>query len=532
LEIDLDLLEKFNSVSKDSRSEIIPNRERGNKSWLDALKKNDSYANINNLNNFPLRNFNLQHNMQSITQGSRRRTSFDMSENSLDKHKEEKNNHTIDKYFKPINNNTKLSYSNLNLCERKNEKSGITMGNSGLMNLKRENSTNILKSSKDYPNSFKEFENFKTITSRTSVRSVYSEDLDRMSINSNSKKNSSLMLDIATQNSNLLNTEYSKISYESNLKRININTSVSTPCHGYPLSNPQIFSAKSNNFSLNSLGISQFSSNAVNNLKPINNNYHTPHSNCVSEYQTNKKSQSQSNPLPLNSTLFKNRNRKMENYSLIAAKIISNITSRKNSECNLKTNQTNDNSNKKSKKGKVMFIQKLFEKCGRNSNGKSSEKNKHKKNSGDKDRKKLKSIIEGSFYNQQTFLIKSPDAVEKKISDKNLEKTRDSTEKVTEKTRQNQETPISENKLLNNKRHSDRKEERRLTRAVAKKEEFQAKRVTTRSAEKSITDDEVLAYQTPIKINQVIPINNMKTSPGVTTRKNLLNLFQQIDKSA
>jgi hypothetical protein len=169
-----------------------------------------------------------------------------------------------------------------------------------------------------------------------------------------------------------------------------------------------------------------------------------------------------------------------------------------------------------------------LEKYGKNSNGKSSEKNKVKKN----DRKKLKSILDGSFYNKQNYLIKSPDAVEKKLSDVNFEKTRDSTEKNKENTRHNDDTPISDNKLLNSKRHSERMEERRLTRAVAKKEEFQVKRATTRSAEKSVTDDEVLVYQTPIKTNQVISLGSLKTSPGITTRKNLYNLFQQIDKSA
>ena len=535
LEIDIGLLEKFNNVSGDTRCETKQDQEKVNKSCLEALKKNDSRLNLNNLNNFRIRNFNLPQNIPNITHGSKRRTSFDMSENSLDKQKEkeEKNNYTIDKYFKPIINNTKLSYSNSNIYERKNDRNVLTIGNSCLMNSNIEISSNILKNSKDYNNSFKEFDSFKTKTSRTSVKSIYSEDLDGMSLNSNSKKNSSLMLDIQTQNSNLFNTEYSKISYESNLKRININTSVSTPSRGYRLSYPQNFSAKSNNISQNSMAISQFSSHAVNSAKPIINKYYTPHSNSVSEFHTNNnKSFSQSNLQPLNSILFSNRNRKMENYSLIAAKTSNVKHSRNNSEADIKSILTNDNCDNKVKKVKVTIIQKLLEKCGRNSNGKSSEKNKYKKTSGDKDRKKLKSIIDGSFYNQQTFLIKSPDVFKKKVSDKNLEKTRDSTEKVAEKTRQNQETPISENKLLNNKRHSDRKEERRLTRAVAKKEEFQAKKVNTRSAEKSITDDEVLAYQTPIKINQVIPINNLKTSPGVTTRKNLINLFQQIDKSA
>ena len=86
--------------------------------------------------------------------------------------------------------------------------------------------------------------------------------------------------------------------------------------------------------------------------------------------------------------------------------------------------------------------------------------------------------------------------------------------------------------MLNNKRQPDKTEiERRMTRAYVKREELQNKRGILKSSEKSITDDEVLAYQTPIKNNGIISLDNLKESPSITTRKNLINLFQQIGKS-
>ncbi len=526
LEIDMNLLKKFKN------EEISVNFKKG---FFDIFRKGSG-----------LINQNFSNSEKPI---SRRKTSYDRSEASLDRfhNSEEKNNLTIDFFFKPIDK--KLSFNDF--FEKKKDKQkdidnkeNLTPNfnsnnfNSSIINKIRDNSnsihTNTINNNKS--NSIRDYENFKTINS---AKSFYSEDLESC-MNSNSKK--TLIHENCTQNSNNFYTENSKLSHESNLRKININYSMSTPCYrnNSGINKPYVSSGKSTNFSQKSFAVSQFSINPrLPSRKSVINKFTTPNesSNHISDFSNNN---SQTNISFFNSSRSKLNSGSGIN-SLLAANIKCLAKTRKGSETNIKSHRYSSSSKKKNK-NHVIFVQKFFEKFGRNSANKSIEKNRVKRTPNEK---KLKNAVMTNFYGRQNYLIKSPDAIERKISGKKLQNTldtRESTDKEKGKlfilNEENKNlinsniTNLDNNKMLNNKRQPDKTDiERRMTRAYVKREELQNKRGILKSSEKSITDDEVLAYQTPIKNNGIISLDNLKESPSITTRKNLINLFQQIGKS-
>jgi hypothetical protein len=139
-----------------------------------------------------------------------------------------------------------------------------------------------------------------------------------------------------------------------------------------------------------------------------------------------------------------------------------------------KSQQSRNLSNKKKKiKEKSMILENFKEKC---SKGHSAKKNENSDlNKEDKQKNNLKNLVNKKFYDNLKFIEKSPDQAQD---------------------------------FLNHKVQRNR------------------------SRSMSGTDDEVLVYQTPVKVNTVVKktTGGVPPSPKTTTRKNLYDLFNQIGK--
>jgi hypothetical protein len=185
---------------------------------------------------------------------------------------------------------------------------------------------------------------------------------------------------------------------------------------------------------------------------------------------------------------------------------------------------------KKKPKEKVQLIQKLFEKIPK-SNSKLSESKKDRK-------KSLKNAINKKFYKNQEA---SDEKIDQEIvANIPLQNENISSNIVTEQDtsllgqkRQSDNKPSKSNK--GSKTKNPTKDSKSKTgpkiRAESKRNICSTSCISStekRERKASFTDDEILVYATPIKTQNPVPINK---SPGVTTRKNLYNLFQQIDKS-
>lgn len=442
-----------------------------------------------------------------IQNTSRRRSSCDGGEgnNSLERGEEKGDkyrNQKIDSYFKPKSKEVKSS--NATLTSFKLQSHVI---NSSLFPVSRKKSGSSL-------NSHKNSSSYTTSMINNSYATFYEQPAQAI-LNTDSMNINSLNIEM-NPNSNF---ESSRALTDINIKRPHntnyIMGSASTMQHSYNFSSSK---------STHSFGdVSQFSFNPLSLQRSNSGNMNM----CLQTTYNNP-----------NTPGLKSKSG--INY-LLASKMSTLPKTKKTSIPGLNGGSKTLSNKKKKNKEKIILIEKFKEKVGRigsNSKAKPSENvsDNIKKNDVNKVNCGLKKIVDGNFYPVKLGDVKNKEelAENNTLQVDKVDISKNNGKIAKDKNMKNDF--LSQKRVLTRSNYSNTARHESVF-TNSNKNLNSSNEAEGRSRSVSLTDDEILAYQTPVKTIGLLGKSGLngsgvKTSPGATTRKNLFNLFNQIDKSA
>lgn len=231
--------------------------------------------------------------------------------------------------------------------------------------------------------------------------------------------------------------------------------------------------------------------------------------------------------------------------SMLASKINDMPKTNKNSTSNNDLGKTHlTNSGKRRKKEKSTLFGRFFEKLGARDTRSISIESNPSANLTEKEETQgsLQQLVGKQFYIKQNLLKKSPNS---EMKNKNLESPQPTEKKIdtieivisknSSKNNSNRKKSNKSNELLKLKRNSSVMTRSRSRQSLSNlktmsrtRKKIKKEKETSYRKCSNTSEEDIIVYCTPNKTSNIF--TNSNVSPGFTTRKNLLNLFSQVNK--